>query len=115
MLSYVEVVEVSWVIASYQGVDRVTVLTGKENKEVTVILTQGEPAARRLEDRLLVACYAWDGNAFPGNEFWRGSLNTSGDPAAACCSTIGELQNPYVNPFLDNIYIVPSELWKGSS
>ena len=36
--------------------------------------------------------YAWDGNAFPGNEYWLGMLTASGDPAAACCSNMPELQ-----------------------
>eukprot|EP00607_Mallomonas_marina_P000583 CAMPEP_0182426294 /NCGR_PEP_ID=MMETSP1167-20130531/12781_1 /TAXON_ID=2988 /ORGANISM="Mallomonas Sp, Strain CCMP3275" /LENGTH=104 /DNA_ID=CAMNT_0024607623 /DNA_START=683 /DNA_END=997 /DNA_ORIENTATION=+ len=47
---------------------------------------------------LLVAQYAWDSNAYPGNEYWLGSLSGSGDPAAVCCSTVGEIQNPAIHP-----------------
>ncbi len=60
------------------------------------------PAAklRGADDgKLLCAMYAWDGGAYPGNEFYEpyGMLCGSGDPAAACCSTITELGNPEIN------------------
>ncbi|KAJ3302826.1 hypothetical protein HDV03_004515 [Kappamyces sp. JEL0829] len=58
------------------------------------------PLPDEFKDHLLVACYAWDGNSLPGNEIYANSLSGSGDPAAACCSTIFELQNPHINPHL---------------
>jgi len=36
-------------------------------------------------------------NDFSGNEYWNGHLSASGDPAAACCTQIPELQNAYIN------------------
>jgi hypothetical protein len=68
--------------------------------KVTVHFSRRNPA-ERLSDpgKLLVAMYPWDGNSFPGNEYWRVQLTASGDPAAASCSMISELQNPMINPF----------------
>lgn len=46
-----------------------------------------------------------------GNEYWSGKLSppclsSSDDPAAACCSTIAELHNPYVNPFEHRVKVL---------
>jgi hypothetical protein len=67
-------------------------------KGIQVIFSRRDPAEKLQDGELLVLSYAWDGNAFPGNEYWLGSLTGSGDPAAACMSTVAELHNPLVNP-----------------
>lgn len=67
---------------------------------VEILFSKRDPAAKlqgKDADSLLVAMYAWDSNAYPGNEFWLGSLTASGDAAAASCSLIAYSQNPDLN------------------
>lgn len=63
------------------------------------------------EGKLLVVSYPWDGNAFPGNEFWGGSLSGSGDPAAASSTQVAELHNAHINEKLkgNNLRIATSK------
>jgi len=65
--------------------------------EIEISFNQIDPFVKIESNPLVVAMYAWDGNSFPGNEYWQGMLTASGDPAAASCSTIGHLQNPMIN------------------
>ncbi|QQR53517.1 DUF4804 domain-containing protein [bacterium] len=51
------------------------------------------------QNKIQVCAYAWDGNSFPGNEYWKGQgfLTWSGDPAAMASSLSPVLQNPMTN------------------
>lgn len=79
-------------------VERQWIIKDLTGKAIVVNCSRGDPAAVVGPGELLVATYGGRGGSFPGNEYWAGELSTSGDPAAACCSTIQELQNPYINP-----------------
>ncbi|KAF2482842.1 hypothetical protein BDY17DRAFT_325093 [Neohortaea acidophila] len=98
-------IEFAWITAPKACQSRVS--RAAEKKDIKVIFSKRNPAEKLANDEeLLVLSYAWDGNAFPGNEYWEGSLTASGDPAAACMSTIGELHNPVVNPFTKRITVL---------
>lgn len=66
---------------------------------VKIHWSQNAPAQNTedKQDKLIVASYAWDSNAFPGNEYYVGALDQSDDPAAASGSTIAELHNCEIN------------------
>ncbi|KAL7035170.1 hypothetical protein ACKWTF_008254 [Chironomus riparius] len=49
-----------------------------------------------FRDCISIAGYAWDGNSYPGNEYWFGMMG-SFDPQAINCSLLGQFQNPEVN------------------
>ncbi|KAI1433160.1 hypothetical protein GGR50DRAFT_520700 [Xylaria sp. CBS 124048] len=108
-LSHIGTVEFAW-IGEVLGWKQCTMMFGTVERVIDVSFSRRSPAEKLSgpdADQLLVLSYAWDGNAFPGNEYWVGSLSATGDPAAACMSTISELHNPLVNPeFLDRIEVV---------
>lgn len=101
-LPHVGVVDFSWFhMSEHAGVKSGDTITGKAGNTVRITFSSRDPFAPldpADADKLVVASYAWDGAAFPGNEFWMGSLAGSGDPAAACCSHVAELQNATLNP-----------------
>ncbi|XP_070496219.1 uncharacterized protein [Chironomus tepperi] len=67
-----------------------------------------------FRDCISVAGYAWDGNSYPGNEYWNGGMG-SFDPQAIYCSLLGQFQNPEVNvkmadPERIRVYSMPTEI-----
>ncbi|KAF2163348.1 hypothetical protein M409DRAFT_68623 [Zasmidium cellare ATCC 36951] len=106
-VSKISTIEFAWIAVSRERQEEIGLVAKK--KGIRVLFSKRNPAAKLEGDgELLVLSYAWDGNSFPGNEYWSGSLMDSGDPAAACMSTIGELHNPLVNPYTKRIVVAGS-------
>lgn len=108
-LSHISDIQIEWL--SEDQLKAIKPLLETKNQRIAFHFTKRPPAALLTgsdKDKLLVASYAWDGNAFPGNEYWAGMLDASGDPAAASCSGIPELQNPYINSKISghNLFLV---------
>lgn len=76
------------------------ILNFKEaNHEIKVINKQryvAELLPEEFKDCISIAGFAWDGNSYPGNEYWSGNYG-SFDPKAVYCSLLGQFQNPEVN------------------
>eukprot|EP01084_Bolivina_argentea_P056620 103578_1 len=75
-------------------------VSDKFGHKISIFSGRNNPAEilkEPYDECLLIVMYAWDSNAFPGNEYYFGDLSASGDPAAASCSTISFVQNSEIN------------------
>ena len=106
-LEYVGDIDFSWFPRSAQRCGGVANggIFQKGGNSIAIHFSARNPADKLPMKRLLVCIYAWDSNSYPGNEYWLGAKNgtsnmlaASGDPAAAACSCITELQLPEFNP-----------------
>jgi len=71
---------------------------GGAGNDINIVFSKADPSQKLKGDYLLVTEFAWDSNAYVGNEYWAGQLAASGDPAAACSCPIPQQMNPLVNP-----------------
>ena len=107
----IEYVDLSWIGYNVFTEKQKKVVAKLTTKSIIVFNSLNKPFSYTKEkvpniekftmvNHTLVAMYAWDSNAYAGNEYYDGNLDNSDDPAAACCSTISFLQNPIINPHI---------------
>ncbi|CAG0885587.1 unnamed protein product [Darwinula stevensoni] len=105
-LAHVADVHFSWI----PGNDVAGIRSGEYTRYGVKVHLSKRNAQEKLkgenDGKLLVVSYAWNGNAFPGNDYWMGVLSGTGDPAAAYSSLIPQLHNPLVNQFVDGKHAV---------
>ena len=100
---------------SWWGSERNVEMVDSENwkNKIKLIFSNSNPGNLPESKSIIkINQYAWDGGAWPGNEYWVNCLKSSGDPAAACCSAIPVLQNPDINERLtekESIFRYPSQ------
>ena len=95
-LDHIDTLEFAWINVDDHTKQHVEAAAAKPG--IRTIWSKRSPSARLTDQSLLlVTTYAWDGNSYPGNEFYMGMLDASGDPAAAASSLISETQNPEIN------------------
>ena len=101
----IHTVEFVW-LNGYDDTPDTTIQCGDQSINIKFSSDAPATAIKDSDKFLLIAQYPWDGGSYVGNEYWAGFslFADSGDPAAACCSTIPSIQNPDINPdFKENM------------